>query len=113
MAGMTMTMGSGVLDSVFGKSQEPIRMFLERRGEQFEQQSALKHLFHMGKTDKFGDKLTTMTAFDGFKAVGENGAYPTDSYQEGYSKFLEQMTWKDMAEGSGGAEIRHRPPYNR
>ena len=95
MSGFTMTFGSGVMDSVFGKSQEPIRMFLERRGEQFEQQSVLKKLFYMGTTDKFGDKITTMTAMNGFQAVGENGAYPTDSMEEGYSKYIEQMTWKD------------------
>ena len=95
MAGFTMTFGSGVMDSVFGKSQEPIRMFLERRGEQFEQASVVKQLFYMGTTDKFGDKITTMTAMEGFKAVGENGAYPTDSMEEGYSKYIEQMTWKD------------------
>lgn len=116
MAGLTMTMGSGVVDSIFGKSQEPIRMFLEKRGEQFEQRSALKNLFHMGTTDKFGDKLTTMTAFDGFKPVGENGAYPTDSYQEGFSKFIEQMTWKDsfsisqeLVEDSNLISFRQRP----
>lgn len=95
MSGFTMTFGSGVMDSVFGKSQEPIRMFLERRGEQFEQTSVLKNLFYMGTTDKFGDKITTMTAMKGFQAVGENGAYPTDSMEEGYSKYIEQMTWKD------------------
>lgn len=116
MAGLTMTMGSGVVDSVFGKSQEPIRMFLERRGEQFEQESALKNLFYMGSTSKFGDKLTTMTAFDGFSAVGENGAYPSDSYQEGYSKLLEQMTWKDsfsisqeLVEDSNLINFKQRP----
>ncbi len=32
-------------DSVYGKCQAPIRMFLEQRGEQFEQQSVLKNLF--------------------------------------------------------------------
>lgn len=30
--GMTFTFGSGVADSVFGKSQAPIRMFLESQG---------------------------------------------------------------------------------
>ena len=34
--------GSGLNDSVYGKCQAPIRMFLEQRGEQFEQQSVLR-----------------------------------------------------------------------
>ena len=36
MAGITFTEGSGLQDSIFGKSQAPIRMFLEKRGEAFE-----------------------------------------------------------------------------
>ena len=94
--GMTFTMGSGVADSVFGKSQAPIRLFLESQGEAFEQSSPLKRLFAMGKDGSFGVKLTGMTAMEGFQAVGENGAYPEDSMQEGYSKLLEHMTWKDQ-----------------
>lgn len=94
--GMTFTMGSGVADSVFGKSQAPIRMFLEAQGEAFEQNSPLKRLFAMGKDGSFGVKLTGMTAMEGFQAVGENGAYPEDMMQEGYSKMLEHMTWKDQ-----------------
>ena len=45
MAGISFTEGSGVNDSVFGKCQAPIRMFIEKRGEAFEQMSMLKHLF--------------------------------------------------------------------
>ena len=41
MAGITFTEGSGLQDSIFGKSQAPIRMFLEKRGEAFEQKSVL------------------------------------------------------------------------
>ena len=65
--------GSGLNDSVYGKCQAPIRMFLEQRGEQFEQQSVLKDLFLMGTSDNYGDMLTTMTAMSGFEPVGENG----------------------------------------
>ena len=39
MANITFTEGSGLQDSIFGKSQEPIKMFLEKRGEAFEQAS--------------------------------------------------------------------------
>lgn len=87
--------GSGLNDSVYGKCQAPIRMFLEQRGEQFEQTSVLKDLFLMGKSDNYGDLMTTMTAMDGFDPVGENGAYPADGMQEGYQKLLVYETWKD------------------
>lgn len=87
--------GSGLADSVYGNVQAPIRMFLESRGEQFEQESVLKELFLMGTSENFGDLYTTMTAMSGFEPVGENGAYPEDGMQEGYKKMLVYDTWKD------------------
>ena len=87
--------GSGLNDSIYGKCQAPIRMFLEQRGEQFEQQSVLKDLFLMGKSENYGDLMTSMTAMSGFEPVGENGAYPVDGMQEGYQKMLVYDTWKD------------------
>lgn len=95
MANITFTEGSGLQDSIFGKSQAPIRMFLEKRGEAFEQASMIPELFSMGTSKHWGEKFTTMTAMDGFKPVGENGQYPVDGMQEGFDKFLEHMTWKN------------------
>ena len=95
MGGITFTINSGVADSIFGKSQAPIRMFLESQGELYEQASPLKKLFNMDKSTNFGEKITGMTAMNGFQAVGENGQYPQDEMREGYGKFLEHMTWKD------------------
>jgi len=92
---ITFSEGSGLNDSVFGKCQAPIRMFLEKRGEQFEQQSVVKDVFLMGKSSNYGDLMTTMTAMTGFEPVGENGAYPADGVQEGYQKLLKYETWKD------------------
>ena len=65
MANITFTEGSGLQDSIFGKSQEPIKMFLEKRGEAFEQASMLKELFSMGTSKHWGEKFSTMTAMDG------------------------------------------------
>ncbi len=108
--------GSGLNDSVFGKCQAPIRMFLEKRGEQFEQQSVLKNVYLMGTSDNYGDMLTSMTAMEGFEPVGENGAYPEDGMQEGYNKLLVYETWKDkfsvsqeMIEDGKLMDMRKRP----
>ena len=92
---ITFSEGSGLNDSVYGKCQAPIRMFLEQRGEQFEQTSVIKDLFLMGTSENYGDLMTTMTAMSGFEPVGENGAYPEDSMQDGYQKLLVYDTWKD------------------
>ena len=92
---ITFSESSGLADSVYGNCQAPIRMFIEQRGEQFEQQSLLKELFLMGESENFGDMLSSLTAMNGFMPVGENGAYPKDSMQVGYEKFLRYETWKD------------------
>ena len=95
MANIIFSEGSGLQDSIFGKSQAPIRMFLEKRGEAFEQASVIPELFAMSTSKHWGEKFTTMTAMEGFRPVGENGTYPIDGMQEGYDKFLEHMTWKN------------------
>ena len=93
--GITFSEGSGVTDSIYGKSQEPIKMFIEKRGEAFEQKSMLPELFKMEKSKHFAEKITSLTAMNGFMPVGENGAYPSDEAEEGYSKIIENMTWKN------------------
>ena len=116
MPNMTFTEGSGLQDSIFGKSQAPTRMFLEKRGEAFEQSSMIPNIFSMEKSKHFGEKFTTMTAMDGFVPVGENGAYPVDGMQEGFEKFLEHMTWKnsfslsrEIIEDSKSLDLRKQP----
>lgn len=113
---ITFTQSSGLNNSIFGKSQAPVRLFLEKRGEAFEQTSVLKELFQMGKSRHYSEKLTTLTAMNGFEAVGESGAYPQDEMQEGFSKTLEHMTWKDsfaisreMMEDTSMLDLKKRP----
>lgn len=87
--------GSGLANTIYGNCQAPIRMFLEQRSEAFDQNSLLKDLFLMGTSENYGDLLATMTAMEGFQPVGENGAYPSDSMQEGFQKMIKYETWKN------------------
>lgn len=96
MAGITFSEGTGLQDSIYGKSQHPIRMFIEKKAEAFEEQSVIKEIFKTDTSKHFGEKFSALTAMNGFKPVGENGAYPEDETQESFSKFLEHMTWKDQ-----------------
>ena len=116
MPGIIFSEGSGLADSIYGNCQYPIRMFLEKRGESFEQKSMLPEFFKMDKTENFGDMLTGMTAMNGFEPVGENGEYPADSMEEGYKKLLEAVTWKDsfaisqeMVEDARLMDMRKKP----
>jgi len=96
MAGITFSKASGVNDSIFGKSQEPIMMFIETKAEAYEQQSSLPLMFTMNKSKHYAEKITGMTSMSGFIPVGEGGAYPKDEMQEGFSKSLEHETFKDQ-----------------
>lgn len=116
MANIIFSEGSGVADSVFGKSQAPIRLMLEKRGEAFEANSALPRLFAIEKSTKYAEKFTTMTAMDDFQPAGENGAYPLTGFQEGFSKVIEHMTWKnsfaiskEMMDDAQAINLRKRP----
>ena len=116
---------SSLNNSVYGNCQAPIKMFLEKRGEEFEQNSVLKNLFLTGSSKNYGDVMTTLTAMSGFEPVGENGAYPLDGMQEGYQKLLKYQTWKDsfsvskeMIEDGKLLDMRKQPAafmtsYNR
>jgi len=95
MAHITFSEGSGLNDSIYGKSQAPLRMLIESRAEAFEEKSILNEVFMMDESKHWAEKYSTLTAMDGFDPVGENGAYPVDGMEEGFSKTLEHMTWKN------------------
>lgn len=95
MAGNIISKGSGLVDSLFGKSEAPIKAIIEHEIEDFEQDSQFKKIFCMDTTDKYGERYLSMTSSGNFEDVGENGAYPDTSFQEGFSKFLEPSTWKN------------------
>ncbi|MBQ3880507.1 MAG: hypothetical protein II727_09395 [Oscillospiraceae bacterium] len=116
MAHITFSEASGLQDSVFGKSQAPIRRFLEKRAEAFEQTAVYKALFDINPSSSYAEKLTGLTAMGDFQAVGENGAYPVSGMQEGYSKTLEHVTWKnsfsisrEIMDDSKLLDLRKRP----
>ncbi len=95
MAHIIFSEGSNLQNTIYGKSQEPIKMFLEKRAEAFEAESIAKQIFEIQPSTHWAEKFTSMTAMEGFKPVGENGAYPVDGMQEGFSKTLENITWKN------------------
>ena len=98
MAGIIFAEGTGLNDSVFGKSQAPIKAMIEHNVEAFEKQSMIDKIFYMDTTTNYAEKYTSETSMGDFEDVGENGAYPITSIQEGYSKVIEPTTWKSRFE---------------
>lgn len=96
MAGIIFSKSSGLNDSVYGKSEAPIRAFLETQVKAYEEESTIDKIFKTVNSTHYAEKVGGITGLaHGFKPVGEGGAYPTDERQEGYSKTLENITWKD------------------
>lgn len=98
MAGIIFSEGSGLNNSAFGKSQEPIKAVIEQNVEAFEEMSMIDKIFYMDKSTNFAEKYTQETSLGDFKDVGENGAYPVTSIQEGYEKVITPVTWKNKFE---------------
>src|SRR5690554_1878691 len=91
---MIFSKAAGLNDSIFGRSQEPIKMMLTDQSEAFENKSVLKDIFCMDETTNFAEKYLYETSLGDFEAVGENGLYPDSSFQEGYGKTIEPDEWK-------------------
>lgn len=89
---------SGVADSIFGKSQEPIKAIITEQVESFQQVSVIEKLFYMDNSKNFSEKYTIETSLGDFEPVGENGAYPKTGIQEGFAKVIEPETWKSSFE---------------
>lgn len=125
MAGITFSRSSAVVNSIYGMSQEPIKMLLEKKVEAYENYSPLKTVFGMDTSNSFAEKYTSMTGMNGFDPVGEGGAYPRDEMRESFEKVLIHETWKDSfvltqesVEDSKTMDMRKRPTafidgYNR
>lgn len=125
MAGIVFSKASGLNDSIFGKSQDPIRLMIEQGVEAFQQFSIVDNVFYMDETTNYAEKYTSETALGDFEAVGEGGAYPRNSFQEGYSRTIEPEEWKNsfeitqqMVEDSKFGKVKQRAnqftlAYNR
>ncbi|WP_462385256.1 phage major capsid protein [Intestinibacillus massiliensis] len=98
MAGIIFSEGSGLTDSLYGKSQAPIKALIEQNVEAFQEKSMIDKVFYMDTTKNYAEKYTSETSIGDFEDVGENGAYPKTTMQEGYSKTIEPTTWKSSFE---------------
>lgn len=87
---------TGLNDSIYGKSEAPIKAFLEENVKAYSDNSTVEKVYKMVDSDNYAEKFGSLTGLaQGFLPVGEGGAYPKDERQEGYSKVLEHETWKD------------------
>lgn len=88
------SIGSEVANSVFGLSQEPIKMMVEERAEALKNNSIYDKIFKEVKSNNFNEKFTSLTSMNSFEPTGEGGAYPKLEIEESYSQVIESETWK-------------------
>ncbi len=99
MAGIVFSKSSGVAESMYGRTQEPIFALIEEQTEAWQKgRSCIDKIFCMEHTNNFVEKFTSETALGNFAPVGEAGAYPENGWQEGYSTVMEPDTWKNKFE---------------
>ena len=125
MPNVIFSQGSGLNDSIFGKSQAPIKAIIEQGVEAFAQTSMIDKIFSMDRTANFAEVYTSETALGDFSDVGENGLYPETGMREGWSVTIEPSTWKssfaatqEMVEDAKIGKIKSRAnifttSYNR
>lgn len=100
MAGVLFSESTGLNDSIYGKSQAPIKAMITESVESFQTLSLIDKIFYMDTTSNFAEKYTSETSLANFQVTGENGAHPKTSMQEGYSRTITPVTWKNSFEVS-------------
>lgn len=91
---IVISISSRVVDSIYGNSQAPIRSFVMKRAEAFEQESLLPKLFRMERSRHWAEQYGGETAMENFVPVGEGGSYPLTGFEESFQKTLVNETWK-------------------
>ena len=115
MAYLTVSIGSGLVDSIYGKCQFPIQSYLLKRGEAFEQASVLNKLFREVNSKHYTEGYSGESAMDDFEDVGEGGDYPRTGFEETFKQFIQNREFKQsfsvtqtLVEDSNLGEMKQR-----
>lgn len=116
MAAIIISENSGKLNALYGNIQEPVASFVEQRAEALENKEIAKLIFDQRKSTHFAEAYTGLTAANDFEPSVENGNYPTNGYEQGYTKVIHNITWKssfafsrEMMDDTTMAELKKRP----
>lgn len=96
MANIVISEGSGRLDSLYGKFQAPITSCIEDVVEAWKRKEIGPKIFRQVKSEHWAEAFTSVTAASDWQVVGENGAHPTNGFEEGYPKTIVNQVWKSQ-----------------
>lgn len=92
---ITVTFGSGVLQSEFGLLQAPLKSYIEQFGGiQTDEEKLWDKVFVKRQSEHWGEAYSGETDTEDMLPVGESGDYPSTGFQEGYSKIVTNVTYK-------------------
>ena len=96
MSGFIYSESSGLNHAIIGKKLAPVRAIISECVEAFQNASLIDKIFFMDKSKSWASNYSSETALGGFQDVGEGGAFPQDSFQEGFDKTIQFRIWKDQ-----------------
>ena len=96
MANIVIAEGSGRLDTLYGKYQAPIASCIEDVTEAWKTKEIGPKIFRQVKSESWAEAFTSVTAASDWQVVGENGAHPTNGFEEGYPKTIVNQVWKSQ-----------------
>ena len=92
---MIISKGSGLNDSMYGKTYYPIKKYIAHKEQLHEGRSMIGQLFSMESSKNFAEQYTDETDIGDFVPGREASRYPDTDFQEGYSKVIYAYTWKN------------------
>ena len=96
MASIVIAEGSVRLESLYGKFQAPITSCIEDVTEAWKRKEIGPKIFRQVKSEHWAEAFTSVTAASDWQVVGENGAHPTNGFEEGYPKTIVNQVWKSQ-----------------
>lgn len=96
MANIVIAEGSGRLETLYGKYQAPITSCIEDVVEAWKVKEIGPKIFRQVKSENWAEAFTSVTAASDWQVVGENGAHPTNGFEEGYPKTIVNQVWKSQ-----------------
>lgn len=88
--------GSGVADSAFGLAQAPIKSVILQQAQLWESRQLYPKIFKQESSTHAMEQYSSFTDLGDYEAVGENGAYPSTGFQEGFKQIIHNVTWKSQ-----------------
>ena len=88
--------GSNVANSAFGLAQAPIKSVILQQAQLWEDRMLYPKIAKQETSTHAMEQYSSFTDLGDYEAVGENGAYPSTGYQEGFKRIIENVTWKSQ-----------------